>query len=284
MSEQAFPGATADYGALQSMSPATILATMRLVRVGQVYDLGVNLGSQASKFASDRAAPFSYSRELSGASAGSGLQFCSEVVHGHLHQSTHIDALVHAQRDGKVHGGHLADAVQNDAGWTAMGAETIRPIICRGVLIDLAGAGGGDLPDGYVAGPKEIAEAVAAQSVELKPGDAVLIRTGKIKQFAANPLAAWNACPGISSAAAQWLAEQGMAVFGIDTASPDTLPIAEWTDLVHEELLIRRGIHIIENVYMEDLARDHLFEFAFVCLPLKIQGATGSWVRPIAIV
>lgn len=52
----------------------------------------------------------------------------------------------------------------------------------------------------------------------------------------------------------------------------------------HLILLVRHGIYIIENLNLEELARDKCYEFTFVSLPLKIQGATGSPVRPIAIV
>ena len=52
----------------------------------------------------------------------------------------------------------------------------------------------------------------------------------------------------------------------------------------HMILLVRNGIYIIENLFLEELARDQCYEFTFICLPLKLQGATGSPVRPIALV
>jgi kynurenine formamidase len=111
----------------------------------------------------------------------------------------------------------------------------------------------------------------------------VLVRTGKIAQYATDRPAFEAGCPGISAAAARWLIEQGMTVFGLDATSADPHPVPDQQDTVHEELLIKRGIHIIENLYLEDLVHDGVREFLFVCLPLKLQGATGSWVRPIAI-
>ena len=35
---------------------------------------------------------------------------------------------------------------------------------------------------------------------------------------------------------------------------------------------------------IEELARDRRWEFAFICAPLKFQGATGSPIRPLALV
>ena len=75
-----------------------------------------------------------------------------------------------------------------------------------------------------------------------------------------------------------------MMLFGLDTTSADPMPTPDQDDTVHEALLIQRGIHIVENLYLEDLVRAGVRECLFICLPLKIEGATGSWVRPVAIV
>jgi len=52
----------------------------------------------------------------------------------------------------------------------------------------------------------------------------------------------------------------------------------------HLYLLPQKGIYIIENLNLEELARDRCYAFGFVCLPLKFRGATGSPVRPVAVV
>jgi kynurenine formamidase len=51
----------------------------------------------------------------------------------------------------------------------------------------------------------------------------------------------------------------------------------------HVILLVRHGIYIIENLFLEELANEQCYAFTFICLPLKLRGATGSPVRPIAI-
>ena len=159
------------------------------------------------------------------------------------------------------------------------------PIIARGVIIDVAASvGQTPVPDGYGVTLAQLQAAVAQQGVPLRPGDAVLIRTGKIAQYATDVTAFQAGCPGLSGPAARWLAEQGMMLFGLDATSADPLPVPDQDDTVHEELLIKRGIHIVENLYLEDLVRAGVRECLFICLPLKIEGATGSWVRPVAIV
>jgi kynurenine formamidase len=54
--------------------------------------------------------------------------------------------------------------------------------------------------------------------------------------------------------------------------------------LVHTLLLIEKGIYIMESLYLEELARDGVSEFLFVALPVKIRGATGSMMDPIAVI
>jgi kynurenine formamidase len=49
-------------------------------------------------------------------------------------------------------------------------------------------------------------------------------------------------------------------------------------------LLVRRGIYIVENLKTDELAAARAYRFTFVCTPLKLVGATGSPVRPLAVV
>lgn len=281
--------ASPDRGALNAISSQTILEAARLIRAGTVYDLGVDLGNDMPRLPANTVAPFNLSQYRTPASfaadaAMRGNSFNVEVIQGSLHQSSHIDALIHAQRHGRVYGGGEVSALLGDFGWSAFGAETMPPMFRRGVVIDAAAAHGRTpIPDGYPVTARELQAAVQAQGLSLRAGDAVLIRTGKIRQYTTDRPAFEAGCPGLAGEAARWLAAQGMVLFGLDATSADPHPVPDWEDTVHEELLIRRGIHIIENLNLEALVRDQVREFAFVCLPLRIQGATGSWVRPMAL-
>jgi kynurenine formamidase len=202
------------------------------------------------------------------------------------HSGTHIDALCHQAEDLRLHGGIEVDArVQTPAGFTALGAETIAPLIARGVLLDVAGALGVErVPDGHAVSARELA--TAADGVELGAGDVVLVRLGSGALWADRP--AYEAAGGVGGDASRWLAERAPLAVGADNLAWDvpgevdaelgsTLP-------GHVLLIVRAGIHIIESLYLEALAADGVREFAFVCLPLKLRGATGSPVRPIALV
>lgn len=280
---------TTDTGALAASSAQAICAAMQSVRDGRVYDLGVELGNETPRLAGNLVAPFSIAQfrtpdSFSNDESMQGNSFSVEVIQGSLHQSSHLDSFIHAQRFGRVFGGNRFENLLSESGWQAFGAETIPPIVTRGVVIDASISVRVDpVPDGYAISAEQLDQAVRAQNLELRKGDTVLIRTGKITQYATNRSAFEAGCPGISGEAARWLIERGMTVFGIDATSADPQPVPNWHDTVHEELLVKRGIHIIENVYLEDLVRKNVREFAFICLPLKMQGATGSWVRPIAL-
>jgi kynurenine formamidase len=277
-------------GALSAMTPASTLAALGLVKQGQVYDLGVHLGNTTPHLPPDSIVPFLLTQFRTPSSfanqpAMRGNSFSVELVQGSLHQSSHIDGLIHAQRHGRVFGGQPIEAVFGDRGWRQNGIETVPPIILRAVIIDtVPSVGVMPVPDGQAVTLAQIQAAVAAQGVLIRPGDAVLVRTGKVTQFTTDAEAFQAGCPGIDGPAARWLAEQGMALFGLDTTSADPLPTPNQDDTVHEALLIQRGIHIIENLYLEDLVSAGVRECLFICLPLKIDGATGSWVRPVAIV
>jgi kynurenine formamidase len=193
------------------------------------------------------------------------------------HAGTHLDALCHQAEDMRLHGGIEVDSsVQTPEGFTKLGAETIAPLIARGVLLDVAGAG-------HTVSAADLA--AAAGDVEIGPGDVVLVRLGSGALWADRP--AYEAAGGIGADGSRWLAERKPLAVGADNIAWD-VPGERDPELGtlpgHTLLIVRAGIHIIESLYLEELARDGVREFAFVCLPLKLRGGTGSPVRPLALV
>ncbi len=271
-------------GALARITPTHVCAALRIPRDGRVYDLGVEIyegmppGSGVSFLQAFRSTP-------EGTRGGRRLQSSAEVIVGSLHTSTHIDSLSHVQLNDRIFGGDLARDSRDDRGWKKYGIETVVPIVARCVVVDVAGLqGGATLPAGHEMSLKEMQEACTACGICVKDGDVVLIRTGRIRDYQKDPLDYARHCPGLGSAAAIWLFEQGMAVLGSDTPCIDPLPYSDPASTTHVAMLVERGVHIIESVYLEDLAADGVHEALFVCLPLKFTGGTGSWVRPVAIV
>lgn len=213
------------------------------------------------------------------------FQSSVEVVVTALHHSTHMDALVHAQANGRVYGDRSASEIREDGGWKEMGMETVPPIVGRCVLLDVAGQKGVQaLPDRYEITVEDLERVCAEHSIQIQTGDIVLVRTGKVLQFWTDPEAFMSAQPGVGVAAATWLYERGMAVLGTDTPGTEPQPFADPESTTHKALLVERGVHLIENLNLEELAASGARVALFVCLPLKFTGATGSFVRPIAVV
>jgi kynurenine formamidase len=197
------------------------------------------------------------------------------------HSGTHIDALCHQAYGGRLHGGVEVDGrVQTSVGFTALGIDTVAPIVTRGVLLDVAP--GGRCADGYRVTAADL-EAAAA-GVEPRRGDVVLVRLGSGALWADRP--AYLRAGGLTAGASRWLAGRGPRAVGADNVAWD-VPDDHDPELGslpgHTILIVQAGIHIIESLFLEELAADGVREFAFVCLPLKLRGGTGSPVRPIAL-
>jgi kynurenine formamidase len=198
------------------------------------------------------------------------------------HSGTHIDALSHQAENLMLHGGiHVDEGVQTSAGFKQLGIDTMAPLVCRGVLLDVAGDR--RLEPDYAITPQDLER---AGRVEIREGDAVLVRTGYGALWS-KPDNYLHAA-GVSAAASRWLGERKVRAVGadnmaFDVMSPTPDPELRVTLPGHILLLVRAGIPIIENLNLEELAAEKVYEFAFVCLPLKMRGATGSPVRPIAI-
>lgn len=218
-----------------------------------------------------------------------GCGFISEIVSGTTHCGTHLDALCHVTcgENDTWHGGHSANEHLGDFGALRDDASQLPPIIARGVLLDVPTALGMDqLPDGFPVGPTELQQTCARQRLELRDGDVVLIRTGMMRQWPDPVLMNRVDQPGLSLDGAEWLQTHAPAVVGADNTSVEVAPSGHAGDPqpVHRFLLRDHGVLLLEWVYLEDLAKAGAHEFLFVAVPLPITGATGSLVRPLAVV
>ncbi len=85
-----------------------------------------------------------------------------------------------------------------------------------------------------------------------------------------------------------WAAERGVVAVGADNMAwdvPDERdPESGATLFAPVHLLTQKGTYIIENLNLEESARDCRYVFAFIGIPLKLNGATGSPLRPLALV
>jgi kynurenine formamidase len=290
----------AEIGRVGALGPADVLDALRLAGDGRVYDLdagrfvgmpqwdghprftltpyrtphGVRLANDVELFAPERNA--------------AGIGMVTELMSTGMHTGTHLDALCHiTDGDDTWYGGYSAADHCGDFGPVRADAATIPPVICRGVLLDAAGHFGVPaLERGHGLDRDALARIATAQGTEIAPKSCVLIRTGLMSVWPDRQRYAATDGAGIDLDGARWLIDdKGCAVLGSDTSTVEQIPSADTGNPhpVHHLALRQCGVHLLENAYLEDLARDGIYEFTLICLPLKIHGATGSMVRPVAI-
>ncbi|MBI1762755.1 MAG: cyclase family protein [Acidobacteria bacterium] len=302
-----------EVGALNEMTDATRLAALRLADKGKTYDLGVNYDRTSYKWPGhsptevmsfrtpegikrQRDLPALVNDNADKLAWHSAALFISDNV------GTQLDGLGHITTDDDNHwyNGFKESDWGGNFGPRKADAETIPPIVARGVLIDVAGWKGVDaLPGNYSITAQDLQQALAQEKTQLRPGDVVLIRTGTLRYWGAtgsdHATIAQHDSAGISLETAKWLVEEhGAMLIGSDTSGLECGPAekdnaayrAKYRSFnpVHRYLLVEQGIHIGEFHNLEGLARDQVYEFCYVAATNKIKGAAaGFTMRPLAI-
>lgn len=221
----------------------------------------------------------------------------AEVITMSAHTGTHIDALCHVGEfqdadgavdlngDVRLYAGEgqtvsAADHITH-TGQQHLSIAEMPPIVTRAVMLDIAGYHGVSvLPDNTSITAADIRGTLEKQETEIRPGTAVLLRTGFAQHLLNNTVASRDAISGINLEAAQYLVSQGMILAGADTMSVEVFP--PFDHAVHRFLLVHNGITHLENVYLEELAAQQVYECVLTIAPLRLIGSTGSWVHPLA--
>ena len=301
-------------GKANEIDAASVLGAFSLVRRGKVYDLGTELfkgmdiwnghcGYEIVGYAS------TYGRERLKSTGGDDggnwygqgnwmdeehnlpeyhMGCNTEMVVAPMHIGTHIDALCHwtTGEDNHWYNGYCDAQHGSGFGPVKCDVAKIPPLIMRGVLLDMAAYKGAEhLPGDYIITAEDCEGCAKRQNIELRPKDAVLIRCGE----------SWpkSRCggAGLGISAARYLVEEcGAILVGDDMACLDgqnadgSTSVPGHPQPVHHYLLIQQGVHILEYVQLEELAKDKIYEFCFICSPAKVRYATGMFLRPLAIV
>jgi kynurenine formamidase len=203
------------------------------------------------------------------------------------HTGTHLDGLNHVSVDGRLYNGYFADDITGTFGTEKLGIETIPPIITRGIHVDIPSLLGKEiLQNDHLITADEIQTALVKNDYALEKGDALIISTGWDNHWMNDNERYNGSCPGISLDAAKWAVKRKVALIGSDTWKVEIHP-PEFRDQaapVHQFLIAKNGVMLIENMNLGQLRKDKIREFLFVCLPLKLKGGAGSPVNPVAIV
>jgi kynurenine formamidase len=218
-----------------------------------------------------------------------GTSGASEMIVTGGHVGTHVDALAHVSHDGRLHGGIDAGAACVGGRYAEGGVEQVEPLVARGLLLDVPRALGVELCEAaYEITVADLEAALARNGLEPAPGDVILVRSGwgaifdDGERFAGET----DGAPGPGEAGCRWLADLKPAAVGADTVAFERIAPASVPPTLpgHRVLIVEAGVPMIEMLDLEELAAAGVREFLFVLSPLKLIGATGSPVRPLALV
>ncbi len=278
-------GAGDERGAANHMKPETVLRAARLIRTGQVFELGRRLEASMPL---QTTRTFEMHTKRTSPPAGSNRRGSNEeIVLAEIGQvGTQFDGFAHQTHGDSLYNCFTVDEVATRTGFTKLGIENVGALMTRGVLIDVAALKGvATLPDTYEITVADLQAALKRQQLTLQPGDAILLHTGWGLLWGKENARYMKANPGISTAAGEWLAKQDPILVGADTAPINVTPNPDpqVSNPVHQIMLVFYGIHLLENLRLDELAAQRAYEFALIVQPLKLVGATGSTVAPIAV-
>ena len=278
-------GAGDERGSGNHMKPASVLRATQLIKTGEVIEIAHVLNDKmvinpGRKF--DVTVKRTFMNDFSNRRGSNEELVVSEI--GQV--GTQFDGFAHQSHEDSHYNCFKTGAIATRTGFTKLGMEKVGMLMTRGVLIDVAALKSVDtLPDTYEITPKDLQDALARQRLTLMPGDAVIINTGWNRLWGKDNARYVKSCPGIGVAAAEWLAKQDPMLVGADNWPVEVAPNPDpkLSLPVHQVLLVENGIHLLENLKLDELAGKQVYEFAFIMQPLKAQGFTGSTVAPVAV-
>jgi kynurenine formamidase len=284
-------GAEDQRGAANRLTREHVKDASRLIREGRVYSLG-----RPYEYGMPTPGKRHFSLTIPGSPTGgpdgdNQLVYHDDLFSGEIGQiGTQLDGLGHVGvrvgGDDRFYNGFKRSEFGKAYGLQKLGIENVGVFFTRGVLIDVAAYKGVDrLRVGQVITDEDLRRALQAQALTIHEGDVVLIRSGHGRLWMKDNAEYARGEPGIGVAAARWLCAQKIVLVGADSWATEVVPPEDPKRpfAVHPELLVRNGVYNLENLDLEALARDKVYEFAFVFAPLPLKGATGSPGNPIAV-
>jgi kynurenine formamidase len=212
------------------------------------------------------------------------VAYSGDSISMYTHCGTHIDTFNHFGYNGEIFNGFTARDHLGSRAWDVCGPEKHPPIFARGILLDVAALHGVDtLPPSHPIGTADIEGCLKKQGLKILPGDVVLLRTGQMLLWP--DMAFTKNTPGLNREGAEYIAKHGAVMIGADNLTLEQTPSAHDLNFfpVHTYLLAEAGVPILEMAFLEELAAEKLYEFAFFGACIKLRGATGAPMRPVAM-
>ena len=281
-------GAADTLGALNNLSPDGVKRAVALVKQGKVYSLAIPTSADSPAYGNRK-----YVAEVIPAPGGNTTPNGTERVTSHDERvttsmgiGTQMDGFGHLGVDHRYYNGLTGAELNQPGGFRKLDFADRPPIVTRGVLIDMARHRGKPmLAAGEVFNRADIEAAMKAQKVTIRKGDVVLFHTGWMAMIQTDKAAYNRSEPGLGEDGARWLADQGVVAIGADTIALEPLPAPPGTRafVVHQTLLAKKGVHILENVVTAELVKDGVKEFLFVLGQPRFAGTVQVVVNPVAI-
>jgi kynurenine formamidase len=274
-------GADDQRGTLNYIDATKRLQASQLIRSGRAYSLAIPLRADAPIWPTRHK---NWHIATHRNTQGPGPGGAEDVLMMHTHGTTHIDALCHVFRDGRMYNGYSAGESISSRGAERNAIANVDVIATRGVLLDFPRFHGVEhLAADHEITPQEVEAVAAAQGVAIGSGDAVLFRTGFMRLWQRNSEEYDRAQPGVNHAVAQWAGEREVVLLGADNSAVEIFPTAAYLP-VHQEFIRDQGGYLLELLYLDDLARDQVHEFMLIVAPLRIDRGLGSPINPIALI
>ncbi len=275
-------------GAVNRMTPAAVVEAARLVKTGKTYALGVETGPDTPAYP-----PRKYQMTILQLEDGTGtpwgdnkLTSNDDLMMTWLGIGSQIDGLGHVGINHVYYNGVHAKDFTKVTGLTTFSISDIPPIVTRGVLLDIARLKGKKILDeGTAINRAEIESAAKAQGIDLRKGDVVLFHTGWQNVAEEDGARFMKGEPGVGIEGARYLAEIGVIAVGADTFGVEVIPFETEGQIfpVHQELITKKGIYLLENMDTRALAEDDGWEFLFVLGQPRFVGAVQAVINPVAI-
>ena len=278
-------GAGDERGSANHQKAAAVMKAAGLIKNGEIIELAHVLNDKMPFFGTRRFDMHIKRTFLNQPSNRRGSN--EEVVISEIGQvGTQLDGFAHQSHEDSLYNCYKIGETSGRGGFTKLGIHLTGMFFTRGVLIDVAAFKGVDtLGDNYEITVEDLEGALKKQNTTLQAGDAILINTGWHKLWAKDNARYVKSCPGVGIKAAQWLIGKDPILLGSDNWPVEVAPNPDpqISLPVHQIALVVNGVHLLENLKLDELAGKQVYEFAFAMQPLKIQGGTGSTVSPVAI-
>lgn len=280
-----------EIGAANRITSESVLEAAKLIKTGKTYRLGIIVDSKTPAFA-PRSLSLTVLQPNQISTQGLGdtdTTYNDDIFMGWLGIGPQIDGLGHIGVDHVYYNGLKDSDFAKADGLKKLGIEKVPPIVARGVLLDMAAYYDVDMvEEGTPYTKEDIIGAAKRQGVELRKGDVVLFHSGWLDLLDGenpDPDRYVSTEPGLGKTGAHYLAEIGVVAVGADTWGVEALPFPKGTGVfeVHQILIPKNGIYILENMETRELVKDEAWEFMFVLGPARVRGAVQMIINPIAI-